>query len=101
MRISGPEQSTLMRSSKKTRWGVVTMAVLAGIVATMQIGKVPTAIVGIRIESSIGSRRLRDSEGGLHCDPRATRPRPRKSPAGGIGGEWIRSEAARTYTPLG
>ena len=42
-----------MRSSKKTRWGVVTMAVLAGIVATMQIGKVPPAIGGIRIELAL------------------------------------------------
>jgi len=43
-----------MRSSAKTRWGVVAIAILAGIVASMQVGKVPPAIGVIRTDLALG-----------------------------------------------
>jgi len=43
-----------MRSSAKTRWGVVAIAMLAGTVAAMQVGKVPPAIGVIRADLALG-----------------------------------------------
>jgi len=38
----------------RTRWGIVTLAVSAGFVAAMQVGKVPPALPGLRAELDIG-----------------------------------------------
>ncbi len=38
----------------RTRWGLVALAVLAGIAGSLQVGKVPSAIPAIRAELAIG-----------------------------------------------
>ena len=39
---------------RRTRWGLVALAVLAGIACSLQVGKVPSAIPTIRAELAIG-----------------------------------------------
>ena len=37
-----------------TRWGIVALAITAGIIAAMQIGKLPPAVGALRVELSLG-----------------------------------------------
>jgi len=50
-----PEAPTRAAETEpRTRWGIVTLAILAGVVAAIQVGKVPPALPILRAELGIG-----------------------------------------------